>query len=269
MFMHSTARSPLAMDEVRRLAPSVFAERPHEAVSAGYRFIPTVAMLETLTKEGWQVVQAGEHRVRNASKAGYQKHMLRLRNPMLPKIADSEVDLVVMNSHDRTSAFQFYAGLYRFVCANGMVCGEDLFPRMSVKHIGYQTDNVLEASYRVIDSVPRLADSVEAMRSIQLDADERQAFASAALVAKYGAPEEGKTLPIRPELLLRPRRQDDTAKDVWTTLNTVQENLIRGGQRDFSRSPRRTRGVSSISENTKLNQALWTLAEAMKKHKSA
>jgi hypothetical protein len=36
-------------------------------------------------------------------------------------------------------------------------------------------------------------------------------------------------------MLLNPRRYGDGAKDLWTTLNCVQENIIRGGQRDGSR----------------------------------
>jgi hypothetical protein len=36
-------------------------------------------------------------------------------------------------------------------------------------------------------------------------------------------------------MLLNPRRYGDGAKDLWITLNTVQENVIRGGQRDYSR----------------------------------
>lgn len=275
MFMPKMSdRKVLSMDEIRRLAPSVFATQPHHAVSAEYRFIPTVDMVNTLTSQGWEVVQAGEHRVRNASKAGFQKHMLRFRNPNLPKIGngDSEIDLVVMNSHDRTSAFRFLAGLFRFVCANGMVAGENLFQPISVKHIGYKADAVIEASYRIIDSVPKVAESVDAMKSLILSDDERRAFANAALITKYGAPEEGKALPITANCLLKPRRTDDTAKDLWTTLNVVQENAIRGGQRDYSvpRGSRRlTRGVESISENTKLNQGLWALAEEMKKLKIA
>ena len=261
-------RRILSLDDVRRAAPSVFATQPHHAVSSEYRFIPTVDMLNTLMAQGWQPVQAGEHRVRSASKKGYQKHLLRLRNPNLPKIGDSEIDLLVYNSHDRTSAFRFLAGLFRFVCANGLVAGENLFQPISVKHIGYKADSVIEASYRIVDNVPKIAESVDAMRSIILSDEERIAFANASLIAKYGEPAEGKSLPVRPEILLRARRQEDTAKDLWTTFNTVQENAIHGGQRDFTLSRRRTRGVSSISESTKLNQALWTLAEEMKRIKS-
>jgi hypothetical protein len=38
-------------------------------------------------------------------------------------------------------------------------------------------------------------------------------------------------------MLLNPRRYGDGAKDLFITLNCVQENIIRGSQRDRSRRP--------------------------------
>jgi hypothetical protein len=265
-------RRILELDDVRRLAPSVFATEAHHGVSSEYRFIPTVDMLQTLMSEGWQVTQAGEHRVRNASKKGYQKHLLRLRHPSLPTIGDSEVDLLIFNSHDRTSAFKFMAGVYRFVCANGMVAGQGLFDPICVKHIGYKAENAIEASYRLIENVPQIAASVNAMREVDLDHEERVAFANSALIAKYGQAEEGKPnpAPFDGSRLLSVRRQEDQGTDLWSTFNVVQENLIKGGQRTFRPNAQgrfrrvTSRPVGSISENAKLNQALWTLAESMK-----
>lgn len=261
----------MTMDQVQRVAPSVFATAPHEGVSDKYRFIPTIEMLNTLTKQGWEVVQAGEHRVRLASKKGFQKHMLRLRNPSLPKVGDSEIDLVVMNSHDRTSAYRFLGGLFRGVCANGLVAGENLFAPISIKHVGYSADNVIEASYRLIDSIPQISQSVDSMRSMMLSDQERLAFAESALTVRYGEASADNVIPIGASKLLLHRRHEDASKDLWTTFNVIQENLIRGGLRDYSkpRNVRRTtRGVGSISENTKLNQALWTLTEKMKELKA-
>jgi len=53
--------------------------------------------------------------------------------------------------------------------------------------------------------------------------------------------------------------------DLWTTFNTVQENLIRGGLRGRTAKGNRTstRAVKGVSENVRLNKALWTLAEKM------
>lgn len=276
--MYTQTTNALTISEIQHRAPSVFATQPHHAVSTSYRFIPTISMLETLISKGWQVTQAGEHNVRNASKKGYQKHMLRLRHPDAPLINDSELNLIIMNSHDRTSAFRFYAGLYRFVCANGLVTGENLVTPISVKHVGYRAENVIEASYRILDSVPKITTAVQSMASIDLTQTEREAFAHAALVAKYGIQKDEngieKPLPFKPHHALYVRRANDQKSDLWSTFNVVQENLIKGGLRTRQRTDnhyrtttRTLRAVSSISEQTKLNQALWTLAEALKTQK--
>ena len=265
-------RPAMTHDQIARYAPSVFAQQPHDGVSDKYRFIPTFEILKTLESQGWQCVQAGEHNVRLASKKGFQKHMLRFRNPSLPKIADSEVDLVLYNSHDRTTGFKFAAGVYRFVCANGLMAGENLFQPVSVKHIGYQANDAIEASYRIIESVPQITQSIESMQQIPLLKEERVFLAQAAMTAKYGE-DAGK---FRPESALVVRRTADAMPTLWNTFNVIQENLIKGGVSTYRLGTNgqpvarmKTRGVSSITENSKLNMALWTLAEAMKSTKVA
>src|SRR5258708_14280835 len=68
--------------------------------------------------------------------------------------------------------------------------------------------------------------------------------------------------PVSPSRLLNPRRYGDGARDLWTTLNCVQENTIRGGQRDSSRrrpDPSRmprSRAIKGIDEQMELNHAL-------------
>jgi hypothetical protein len=73
--------------------------------------------------------------------------------------------------------------------------------------------------------------------------------------------------PVSPSMLLNPRRYGDGAKDLFITLNCVQENIVRGGERDRSR--RRpdgsrmpmSRAIKGIDEDMKLNKALWEMAE--------
>jgi hypothetical protein len=69
--------------------------------------------------------------------------------------------------------------------------------------------------------------------------------------------------PVSPSMLLNPRRYGDGAKDLWTTLNCVQENIIRGGQRDRSR--RRPDGSRMIPES----RAIKGINEAMKLNKAS
>jgi hypothetical protein len=76
--------------------------------------------------------------------------------------------------------------------------------------------------------------------------------------------------PVSPSLLLNPRRYGDGAKDLFITLNCVQENIIRGGQRDRSRRRPdgsrmpKSRAIKGIDEDMKLNKALWEMAEVLR-----
>jgi hypothetical protein len=76
--------------------------------------------------------------------------------------------------------------------------------------------------------------------------------------------------PVSPSMLLNPRRYGDGAKDLFITLNCVQENIIRGGQRDRSRRRPdgnrmpKSRAIKGIDEDMKLNKALWEMAEVLR-----
>jgi hypothetical protein len=59
-------------------------------------------------------------------------------------------------------------------------------------------------------------------------------------------------------------------QDLFITLNCVQENIIRGGQRDRSRHRPdgsrmpKSRAIKGIDEDMKLNKALWEMAEVLR-----
>jgi hypothetical protein len=64
--------------------------------------------------------------------------------------------------------------------------------------------------------------------------------------------------------LLRVRRAADSGDDLWSVFNVLQENLIRGGVRYFhpqTGGRGKSRAIRSITENVRLNQELWQLAE--------
>ena len=74
---------------------------------------------------------------------------------------------------------------------------------------------------------------------------------------------------VHPRALLAPQRFDDgrpdAPRDLWRTLNVTQENLMRGGMQGHNAEGqrRRLRGITSVDADTKLNRALWVLAERM------
>jgi len=257
--------SPLTDEQLFKVAPSIFAENKHISRSDRYTYIPTIEVLNGLRNEGFYPFMAAQAKTRIEGKQEFTKHMLRLRR--IDQInSDVANEIILINSHDGTSSYQMLAGIFRFVCHNGMVAG-DVVEDIRIPHRGNITDNVIEAAYTIVDEFDEVQDSIERLKSIKIDTPEAEAFAKAALTLKY---DDEKDIPITPKQLLSARRSEDIQNNIWSTLNRVQENLIKGGLRGITKNGNRTktRPVQSIDNNIKLNKALWTLAEEMAKLKA-
>ena len=265
------ADHPLSDDALHEAVPSIFANTAHASRSDRYAYIPTIQVLNALRKEGFQPFMACQARVRDDSREGYAKHMLRLRHASQIEGQGDTNEIILLNSHDGSSSYQMLAGCYRFVCQNGMVCG-DTFQDVRVQHRGDVVGNVIDGAYEVLENFDRVSQSRAEMTEIQLTPDEQRAFAKAALPLRFP---EAADKPAE-EHVLRRRRHDDAANDLWTTFNIVQENLIKGGipvhhanAKSRKRKMTHTRRINGIDGNVNLNKALWTLAEAMKALKVA
>ena len=259
--------TPIADDQLRQVAPSIFAEAAHDSRSTRYTYIPTSTILDGLRKEGFQPFAVTQTRVRDEGKRDFTKHMLRLRHAS--QIADTEAnEIILLNSHDGTSSYQMLAGMFRFVCSNGLVCGNTVSD-VRVPHKGQIMDNVIEGAYDVLDGFGLVRELRDDMRAISLRPAEAEIFARTALTLKY-EPDPVKPAPITESQILAPRRSADTGTDLWTTFNRVQENLVRGGlpARNAAGRRTRTREVQGIDQSVKINRALWLLADEMKKLKS-
>lgn len=103
---------PLSDDQIRTVAPSIFADTPHESRSERYSYIPTAAVLTELRKEGFQPFMVCQTRVRHEDRRDYTKHMLRLRHASQINGAEAN-EIILLNSHDGSSSYQMLAGLLR------------------------------------------------------------------------------------------------------------------------------------------------------------
>ncbi|CNL29131.1 TPA: DUF932 domain-containing protein [Yersinia enterocolitica] len=253
---------PLTHDELAHYVPSVFSEEKHESRSDRYTYIPTISLLGSLAKEGFQPFFACQTRVRDLGKREHTKHMLRLRRE--GQIQGKEVpEIILLNSHDGSSSYQMIPGMFRFVCANGMVCG-DSFGEVRVPHKGDVVGQVIEGAYEVLSLFDRVEEQRELMQDISLSTPARQAFAHAALNYRYGEEHH----PVTEAQILTPRRWEDKKDDLWTTYQRVQENMLKGGLMGISVNGKRahTRAVKGIEGDIKLNRALWVMAEQMLAH---
>ncbi|MGV8399253.1 DUF932 domain-containing protein [Pseudomonas aeruginosa] len=257
---------PLSDDQIRSVAPSIFAETPHESRSERYSYIPTATILTELRREGFEPFMVCQTRVRREDRRDFTKHMIRLRHASQINGTEAQ-EIILLNSHDGTSSYQMLAGMFRFVCHNGLVCG-DTVADMRIPHKGNVTEQVIEGAYEVLHGFQQVQDSRDAMRAITLDDGEAQVFARAALALKYDDPI--KPPPVTERQILLPRRSEDHKPDLWSVFNCTQENLLKGGLpgRSANGSRQRTRPVNGIDQSVRLNRALWLLADGMRQLKS-
>ena len=253
---------PLSDDQIRAVAPSIFADAPHESRSERYSYIPTATVLQELRGEGFEPFMVTQTRVRNDDRRDYTKHMIRLRHSSQINGREAN-EIILLNSHDGTSSYQMLAGMFRFVCSNGLVCG-DTVADVRVPHKGDVAGHVVEGAYQVLSGFERVKENREAMRAVTLDDGEAEVFARAALALKYDDP--NKPAPVTESQILMPRRFDDRRPDLWSVFNRAQENLTKGGLHGRSANGRRqrTRPVQGIDSDVRLNRALWLLADGMR-----
>lgn len=263
-------------DELRRAAPSIFALEAHASRSERFRPIPTIEILRGLMNEGFMPVGAKQCTVRDRSKIDFTKHLIRLRRVDDEKrysVGDTVCEMVLKNANDGTAAYDLMAGLFRIRCLNSLVSQTATLDSVKVRHSGDVMGKVIEGTYQVLEESRRCLAAPADWSGVTLDHEERRAFGEAVRVLRFGDAEGEVATPITAEQLLRPRRQDDRAGDLWTTFNVAQENAMRGGMsaigRDANNHRRRytARAVNGIDQDVKLNKALWVLASEMAKLK--
>lgn len=263
-----------------QMAPSLVATRPYHAMSDRYAYLPSYEHVKALYSEGFRCTKLIENKVRKEDKHGFQRHLLIFKHLEQQALIQGDnpvtYTMAFINSHDGTSALKLISALDIFACGNGLVVCTDKIDEQTVRHSGNKnSDDVIEASYRIINQAPRVAEEVKEMKGISLSERERIAFARAALELRWESdesiqPDGSKilvpTAPIKPESLLRVRRNADMGSDLFTTLNVVQEHIIKGGDhgRNKTGGYTTTRAVNSATESVKLNKALWVLADALK-----
>jgi hypothetical protein len=278
--LRAKGMEPLALDLIEKAAPAVFAEDKHESRSERYAYIPTRDVMQGMWDQGFRPFEVRQGGSSDETKRAHTKHMVRFRQvdnsgAMIAHTDRVFPEVILLNSHDGTSAYRLDAGLFRLVCTNGMVCG-DVFESIRIPHKGDVIDKVIEGAFRVVEEFPEVLDNAESMAALRLSGPEQIALARAAAELRWEPEDNGtQTAPIEAAQLLATRRREDVGGDLWRTMNRLQEGLIRGGQAYEQRNAegrrvarRHVRPVQNIDQNRTLNRALWTLAEEMRRLKA-
>lgn len=256
----------LSDSDIIAVAPSVFAEDKHDSRGKRYAFISTLEVLDGLRREGFIPVEARQTVVRKEDRKAHTKHLLRLRHPDAGRRANGDTgEIVLLNSHDGTSAYRMFSGFFRMVCSNGLIAG-DFQNDIKVRHTGNVVNNVIEGAFRVIDDLKQIGQSVEVMQGLTCTPQETLLLANTAAAIRW----EGDRVPVQAQALVTPRRFEDRRSDLWTNFNVIQENVLKGGVAGRTETGRNmsTRAIEGVTENVRVNRALWLMADAFAQMKS-
>ena len=252
---------PLTNEQLKAKAPSLFQDQPYHEVSSKYHFIPTIEIIEQLRAENWYPVTVNEAGVRDLSKNGFQQHYVRFQHfSDLINPNANVVELLLFNSHDRSMSFSISAGVYRYICSNGLIIADSVFEAYKIKHLGDKENDVINAVANITAIKPKLLSKISKFESITLNQNEKESFLQSALPLRF----ENHLELDNPNELLTPLRVEDKNDDLYTVLNILQENFLSSKVSGYNKETNRrftSKQITSISKDVEINKGLWDIAE--------
>lgn len=244
-------------DAMYKFAPSLFATTAHPRMSEQYSFTNTYDILLHIHNKGFRVssISGGDHQ--------YKKVLVRMRSTHHNRSGGDAPEIVVIDSHDGSARLRMALGYIRGVCLNGMIAG-DLFYHKAFTH--RSPDLMAQVMLELDDMdtpIKQLTKRVDDMSAFKVGLADRIALADAAVKARWEGDRDASFVTDMRQQLLRTRRSDDRADDLYTVMNVIQENALRGGMTYMSNHNRLTtvRPVADIRKNVNINQSLWNTAE--------
>jgi len=271
----STDLTFLTTDEIKDQAPVIFAGGPTREVSERYVYADTPTIINDMDKLGWKVRQVGQRKARKEA-TSFSPHFVRFANPDYRIKGNggdySFPEVVMKNRYDGLGAVEFMAGVFRLVCANGMVISTESFGEMKLNHRGYSFGEMRRLVGDRVVSIEEQVEVMNAMKDTNLIKEQQRELAMKGLMIRgqVSKKEEGKFRGkvdlLTLDEILAPVRSEDEGTDLWNTFNVVQEKMIHGGfhtQLGIDTKVRKVRAIKSFEQDINLNKALFEEAKVL------
>lgn len=265
----------LTEDEIRQRCPLVFATSPtNSKVSEKYTVANTYTVIQDMEKLGWKVVRAAQRKATKKSSGRFSYHMVALQNPDIKitkqvdggeEIVECFPQIILTNSHDGLSCFQFRVGLYRCICSNGLVISDAELSEFKIRHIYYSFENLRAVVGRILEALPSKVERMSQMSNVLLSEDQKLDFAKKALSIRKGVKEE--ELQMDEETykdLLTPVRKEDEGSSLWNVYNVLQEKIVKGGYTtaEEGKKARKVRKVTSFIKELDFSRRIDEVAQS-------
>ena len=254
----------LSLEEIREMAPSVFTTQGSKDTSDKYTHIPTDTVIRDLELLGWRVADVKEVAARKEDNKGFQKHLVVFRNPDVV-ITGNDGDTVypqvlLTNSHDGKNSFKFQAGLFRMICENGLVIADETFEDYSIRHMGYDFEELQKQITEMTERLPLTVESMNNMIDTKMNQNSIVKFAKDMLAVRFPE-DELKRITIDMDEFITPVRPEDKGDDLWSVFNVIQEKIIEG---DFDYTigtkHRKARQIKNFKQDMDLNSKMFDVA---------
>jgi hypothetical protein len=241
------------------LHPALTRTTPDEKMTDRYRHISTKEVIDLMTNEGYSVQSYKVDKTRKFNPET-QRHMVIFQHEDATEINGVVPRCIWLNSHNGKTAGIMRQGMYRFVCSNGLIVGNDMGVDR-ILHSRTMADQVIDRVQKLSAQTLRLYAKIEEWTKFDMIESERFEFAKQAAILRFG---EDKYQQYDVKSLLVPRRAEDDKGDLWSTFNIVQENMMKGGQSGVNANGRRVRSksVNGITQDVHFNSGLWEIADS-------
>lgn len=245
------------------LVPSALAESAHPSRTKRYQFFSTREMVRRLQDRGFTVAHSSESGVRNLDFRGFQRHQVFLDFPQGDGLhfPTQKMQLRLVNSHCGTAPLRLFLAVYVLVCSNGLVAPRDHHDLFKLRHVRsrfdpeFIHDKALAHAFHTTEQIAR-------MERRELTPEEQHRFAEYALGLRWP---DKTAFPFDPRLVLTARYPSQNQPDLWSVLNRIQDNVLRGFTylHPELHKERRVRPLTSIPRDLNINQDLWQYAAAL------
>ena len=269
MFSNDQNSEFMTLEQIQKVCPVAFSETPSNEVSKHYTHIPTNRVIDDMEKLGWGVIDAKQVKARKRATQGFQKHMLVFRHPDLMvegKDGDDVWPQIIMtNSHDGKNSFTFQAGMYRFVCSNGLVIADQEFGKMKIRHMGYDFEALRKTIGEMVEKLPLTVESMNKFKGTELTQPQKYDLARKAIATRFKLQKDQKVdqvYKIDLDKVLKPVRKEDAGNDLWSVFNLVQEKVVEGDFEYVSGvKMRKARKIKNFKQDLDVNQKLFEVAK--------
>jgi hypothetical protein len=252
--MYTRKIRTIGIDELKRVCPAVFAEAPSIKLSELYQFCPTLPVLQALQAENWHITYA-----RQQGRGNTSKHLIRLVQGTIDEYgwlelpdADETMELGLFNSHDGTRKLRLICGLRVRACLNGLLASENTLGAVCLKHLTCNGQAIKDALNYFRANYTNVQAQVIDMKYKRMPDSDMQNMGIQAICIRWGSIDKAPKT-VNSVSVLKHTVNGQDSNSVWDVFNRIQRNITQ-------HTIREVKAVRSVSEDVRINQALWDLA---------